>query len=241
MSGHSKWAQIKHKKAITDAKKGQLFSKLVREITVAAKTGGAAPDTNTRLRSALLRAKMEGLPKENIDRALARASGAGEGTELVEFVYEATSAHGVMILVEGITDNKNRTTAEIKHLLAEHNAKFAEPGSVMWNFDKIGTIEISKSKNSGKSNEEIEEAVINSGASDLQTIEDVVIIETEFKSREEVRKKLEQADIAIGEVSHDYKPKSITELSPEENNSIEPLFEELLSQDDVQEIYTNIN
>lgn len=139
MSGHSKWSQIKHKKAITDAKKGNLFSKMVREITIAARTGDPNPDANIRLKAAVERARSIGLPKDNIDRAIAKASGQGDGSELFEFLYEATAPGGVAILIEGITDNKNRTFNEIKHLLSKHDTRLANPGSLLWAFEKIWT------------------------------------------------------------------------------------------------------
>ena len=139
MSGHSKWKQIKHKKAITDAKKGTAFSKMVREITIAAKTGEPNPDANIRLKASIERARVIGLPKENIDRAIAKASGYEndrDGPELFEFLYEATAPGGIAMLIEGITDNKNRTVNEIKHLLTTHEARLADPGSVLWSFEK---------------------------------------------------------------------------------------------------------
>ena len=140
MSGHSKWSQIKHKKALTDAKRGKLFSKLVREITVAAKTGGAKPESNPRLKSAMEQAKSLGLPKDNIERALQKAAGKGEDSQnLQEFIYEALGSGGISIIVEGITDNKNRTLAQIKQILAEHGGKLADQGSLLWGFDKILT------------------------------------------------------------------------------------------------------
>lgn len=139
MSGHSKWSQIKHKKALTDAKKGNLFSKMVREITVAARTGGANPDMNPRLRAAIDRARSIGLPKDNIERALSRATGGGPEQELSEFLYEATASGGIQILIEGITDNKNRTLAEIKRILSGGGAKFVPSGSLLWNFEKVWT------------------------------------------------------------------------------------------------------
>lgn len=141
MSGHSRWSQVKHKKAVTDTKKGQLFSKMVREITVAAREGGPRPESNARLRAALERARTLGLPKGNSERAVLRASGAGTDTALQEFLYEATAPGGIMILIEGITDNKNRTLAEIKKLLSEHNAKLVPQNSLLWNFEKIWTVE----------------------------------------------------------------------------------------------------
>ncbi len=141
MSGHSKWSQIRHKKAITDAKKGQLFSKLVREIMVAARSGGADPNSNSRLRTAMERAKENGLPKENIERAITRASGAGEGQNLQEFLYESIGPGGVYILIEGITDNNNRTLAEIRQIITAHHAKLVPSNSLLWNFEKEWTKE----------------------------------------------------------------------------------------------------
>ncbi|MBI2640963.1 MAG: YebC/PmpR family DNA-binding transcriptional regulator [Candidatus Sungbacteria bacterium] len=139
MSGHSKWAQIKHKKAVTDAKKGQLFSKMVREITIAAKEGGPNPESNPRLRAAQDRARALGLPKDNMERAILRASGAGADMALQEFLYEAAAPGGVMILIEGITDNKNRTLAEIKKILSERDVKLVPQNSLLWNFKKVWT------------------------------------------------------------------------------------------------------
>ena len=141
MSGHSKWSQIKHKKAVSDAKKGQLFSKLVREIMLAVRTGGPQPETNARLKSALERSREQGLPKDNIERAVERAYGGGEAAKLQEFLYEAVGAGGVYILIEGITDNNNRTLAEVKPILSKHDAKLVPPNSLLWNFEKIWTTE----------------------------------------------------------------------------------------------------
>lgn len=136
MSGHSKWSQIRHQKTITDAKRGKLFSKLVKEIMVAARAGGANPDNNARLRSAVERGKSLGLPKENIERALQRASGVGVDIDLQEFTYEILGPGGVFIIVTGITDNKNRTLAEIKKILGEFGTKLTNPGSLLWNFER---------------------------------------------------------------------------------------------------------
>ena len=138
MSGHSKWSQIKHKKGATDAKRGQLFGKLVKEIAIAARSGSTDPAANARLRSALERAKDAGLPKENIARAIARARGNGEGAELSEILCEAAAPGGIAIIIEAITDSKNRTVNEIKHILTEHNGKLAQPGSLLWNFERVG-------------------------------------------------------------------------------------------------------
>lgn len=141
MAGHSRWAQVKHKKALTDAKKGQLFSKIVREIMVAAREGGPDQALNPRLRAAIERARSAGVPKENIGRAIERAGGKSEASSLQEFLYELISPQGVYILVDGITDNRNRTLSEIKQIVGKHGAKLVPPGSLLWNFDKIWTNE----------------------------------------------------------------------------------------------------
>lgn len=138
MSGHSKWSQIKHKKASTDAKKGQLFSKLVKEITVAVKSGGTSQEGNLRLRSAIERGKSLGLPKDNIERAIERATGGGKDADLKEFLYEVLGPGGVFIIVTGITDNTNRTLNELKQILGEFGAKLVSPGSLLWNFERAG-------------------------------------------------------------------------------------------------------
>ncbi|MFC1595057.1 YebC/PmpR family DNA-binding transcriptional regulator [Patescibacteria group bacterium] len=143
MSGHSKWSQIKHKKAAADAKKGQAFSKISRLITLAVREKGSDPETNSQLRDAIEKAKRENMPSDSVDRAIKK--GSGEGTEkLEEFLYEAYGPGGVAILIEGITDSKNRTTSEIKHILLEKNAKWAETGSVSWAFDRIDNEWIAK-------------------------------------------------------------------------------------------------
>lgn len=240
MSGHSKWAQIKHKKSLTDAKKGQLFSKLVREIMIAARDGGPKPETNFRLRQAIERALSQGLPKDNIERATVRAAGTGENITLQEFLYEATAPDGIAILIEGITDNKNRTLAEIKHILNKHGAKLAESGSLAWNFEKIGSLEITKEENSDKNREEIELAIIEADASDFQYIDGAWLVETSFTEIEKVRQKLEKAGVKIKEASHDYKPRTHLESGQRAKDQIEKLLNELSEHSDVQKIYTNL-
>lgn len=143
MSGHSKWAQIKHKKALVDAKKGNVFSKISRLISIAARGQEGDPITNVKLRQAIAKAKEVNMPSDNIERAIKKGT-AREDYALEEFLYEAYGPGGVAILIEGITDNKNRTSNEIKHLLLEHNAKLAEPGSVAWAFEKISTDGVSE-------------------------------------------------------------------------------------------------
>lgn len=206
MSGHSKWAQIKHKKAITDAKKGLLFSKMVREITVAAREGGANAESNPRLRSALERARSIGLPKENMERAISRASGAGADSDLQEFLYETLAPGGAMILVEGITDNKNRTLAEIKKVLSLHDAKLVPQNSLLWNFKKVWAEGGKPGSNS---------SAVAKGDTDA---------------------------VARGLLpGKNYLPTTTrADIPAEERKKLTLLLDELSEQDDVQEVYTNL-
>ncbi len=239
MSGHSKWSQIKHKKAITDKKKGRIFSKLVREIMIAAKTGGGS-DANVRLRSAIERAKAEGVAKDNIERAITKGSGTSEGQDFKEFLYEATGPGGVALLIEGATDSTNRTISELKHLLSKNNGRISEPGSLLWNFQKIGILEVGAHQNATRSKDDIELALIESGARDFFPVEDNWIVETDYTAREHVRKQLEKKGIVVTSASHDYKPHTTLTLDIETRTSVEALLELLTDHDDVQEVYTNI-
>ena len=238
MSGHSKWSQIKHKKGAADAKRGQLFSKLVKEITVAAREGGANPDANARLRSAMERARSEGLPKDNVERALGRAAGKGEGGELFEFLYEAALPGGIAILIEGITDNKNRSLNEVKHILSEQGGRLAEQGSLIWNFEKIGVLAVAAGEPRGR--DEIELAIIESGARDFREEDGAWIIETNFGEREAVRERLAAAGLTARESGHDYKAQHPADAPPDVLLKTETLLDALLEIDDVQEVYTNM-
>lgn len=240
MSGHSKWSQIKHKKAITDVKKGKIFSKLVREIMIAAKVGGVAPESNVRLRAAIERAKAQGVAKDNIERAITRGSGSAQGQEFKEFLYGATGPGGIAILIEGITDSTNRTVSEIKHLLNEHGGKFAEPGSMQWNFQKVGMLEVRGDENNQKTKQEIELAFIESGARDFSFADNEWIVETESSQRESVRKQLEEKAIVIASSRHNYKPGNMIILDPATLARAEALLNLLTNHDDVQEVYTNV-
>ncbi len=239
MSGHSKWSQIKHKKAITDVKKGKIFSKLVREVMIASKTGGST-DANVRLRAAIERARNVGVPKDNIDRAVIRGSGTEQGQEFKEFLYEATGPGGLAILIEGITDSTNRSISEIKHLLSTHGGRIAQPGSLLWNFQKVGILEISAEQNPQKSNDDIELALLESGARDFSSADRIWTIETEFTDRERIRKDLEQQGITVHTSTHDYKSGSTIALEPSLSAAAESLLDALTDHDDVQEVYTNL-
>ncbi|MEK7541451.1 MAG: YebC/PmpR family DNA-binding transcriptional regulator [Patescibacteria group bacterium] len=240
MSGHSRWTQIKHKKGAVDAKRGLVFGKLIREITVAAREAGTNPDANARLRAAMERGREAGLPKDNIARALERASGKGAGGELFEFLYEAVVPHGVSILIEGITDSKNRTLAEIKHLLNERGCRLAEPGSLSWNFERVGTLMIRTPTTGTITREDVEAAIIGSGASDFRAEDGDWLVETPAAERERVRAALEAGGVAVAQAEHDYKPRAPLTLGPEERTALDPLLDALTDHPDVLEVYTNL-
>jgi len=241
MSGHNKWSQIKHKKGVTDTKKGKIFSRLVREVMIASKTGGNNPDSNTRLRAAIERARVEGVPKDNIERAVSRGSGTKEGVEFKEFLYEATGPCGIAILIEGITDSTNRSIGEIKHLLSIHAGKIAEPGSLLWNFQKIGILEVSVKQNPEISKDDIELAFIESGAQDFSFLDDTWIVETGFTDRERVYKFLEEKGIVVNTSSHEYKAGNMITLEPQTMEAAQSLLDILAEHEDVREVYTNLN
>src|SRR6267143_531755 len=169
MSGHSKWHSIKHKKGATDAKRGKLFTKFIKEITVAARAGGGDPDANARLRKAILDAKAGNMPNDTIDRAVRRGTGAEEGVNYEEITYEGYGPGGVAILIEAVTDNRNRTVAEIRHMLSKNGGNLGESGSVGWLFEKKGYIVVDKT---AKPEDELFEIAIDAGADDLRDDED---------------------------------------------------------------------
>lgn len=240
MSGHSRWAQVKHKKALTDAKKGKLFSKVIREIMVAVRESGPSPDSNPRLRAALDKAKSAGLPKENVERAIERTTGEGDSAKLQEFLYEATADKGAYILIAGITDNRNRALADIKQVLQKHAAKLADPGSVLWSFDRVGVLEVHKDKNEPKSVEEVEYLFIDAGAQNIESGDDIWIITTTFGKQDQIKKILEDQGVAVERTETDYLPKTPIVLKEVGQSEVEGLQKELLDLDDVQEVYTNL-
>ena len=207
---------------------------------ISVRGGGSDPGTNSRLRSAIERARSSGLSKENIERAIGRASGQNDGGSLYEFLYEATEPFGLKMLIEGITNNKNRSLAEIKQILNKYGSKLADPGSVLWNFDKIGTIDILKEENAHPPKEEAELMIIESGASDFLALDNVWLVETPLSELENVRKRLEEKGFKINEAAYDYKPKLSIEIPKEAGQSVNSLLDELSDHDDIQEVYTNI-
>src|SRR5437899_3386132 len=192
MSGHSKWHSIKHKKGATDAKRGKLFTKFIKEITVAARTGGGDPDANARLRKAILDAKAGNMPNDTIDRAIRRGTGAEEGVTYEEITYEGYGPGGVALLIEAMTDNRNRTVAEIRHIFSKNGGNLGESGSVGWMFDKKGYIVVDKA---AKAEDELFEIAIEAGADDMQDEGDVYEIFTTPENFDTVHDAIKAAGI----------------------------------------------
>ncbi len=187
MSGHSKWATIRRKKASIDAKRGKMFTKLIKEITIAAREGGGDLDGNPRLRLAVDNAKAANMPQDNIERAIKKATGELEGVTYHELTYEGYASGGVAVLVEVATDNKNRTVAEVRHVFSKHGGSMGETGSVAWMFERKGVITLPKQ---GKTEDDIMEIIIEAGAEDLQTEEEFFEIQSPIESFDNVRKAL---------------------------------------------------
>ncbi|MBI3627390.1 MAG: YebC/PmpR family DNA-binding transcriptional regulator [Candidatus Sungbacteria bacterium] len=232
MSGHSKWAQIKHKKAVVDAKRSNLFSKLVRAIMIAARTG-ENPDMNPRLKLEIDRAREFNMPAENIERAIKKATSAKEADLLSEVLYEAYGPGGVAILIEGVTDNKNRTAAEIKRILADHGGKLAEAGSVQWLFERKAIL-IADAFHS----DEIELGLIDAGAEDISHEADATLILSPFEIKEILAYKLRELDISLREMKAVYLPKNKVARGLEADR-LASLVEALETHDDVLSVWTN--
>jgi YebC/PmpR family DNA-binding regulatory protein len=241
MSGHSKWSKIKRGKAITDAKRGKIFSKMARIISVAAREKGPDPKFNPSLRMAIEKAKEANMPNDNIDRAIAKASGGDGDTTMEEFLYEAYGPGGIALLIEGLTDNKNRTLTEIKNILNKNNAKFVESGGVKYLFQRKGVIIVSnEQKNLGQDNLEL--AVIEAGAENIKLREDNTLeVHTPVETMEEVRNNLERKNIPVESFSLDWVAANEIEITSEKTKEqIEKLVDALEEQDDVNEIYSNL-
>jgi len=241
MSGHSKWSKIKRGKAITDAKRGKLFSKLAKIISVAAREKGGDPKFNPTLRLAIEKAKEANMPNENIERAIAKGAGEEEGSRMEEFLYEAYGPGGIALLIEGITDNKNRSLAEIKNILAKQNAKFAEAGGVSYLFQKRGVIVVDNTR-ANLPKDDLELAAIEAGAQDTKRPdENSLIIYTNPSELEKVKGNLESQHISSESASLDWVPTAEIEVIDSKiKEQIEKLFEALDENDDVNEIYSNL-
>lgn len=239
MSGHSHWAGIKHKKGIEDAKRAKVFAKMARIIVIAARERGGDPATNSTLRMVIEKARGANMPADNIERAIKRATGEGASDALEGFLYEAFGPGGAAILVEGITDNKNRTLPEVRKIITEHGGRMADPGSLQWMFERKGYLELATS-NQQPVTSEMELKVIDAGAEDLKQTDAGLVVYTAPEKLMEVKKSLEGAGIAVGETGFEYIAKNPVSVSDEKvREQLEKFFEVLDEHDDVQEIYSN--
>ena len=239
MSGHSHWHSIKHQKGIADAKRGQIFSKITRTILIAVKENGPDPEKNSRLRLAMEKAKSVNMPKDNVDRAIKRGSGELEGEKLEEVSFEAFGPGGITIIIEGITDNKNRALGEIKQTLNQYGGKLAGEGAVRWMFDRKGTIVINNEQKI-ENKENLELTAIEAGADDIKWDNEILNVFTKPEEIEKVKKNLEEKNIKIEPASLGWVAKEEIEASEKDKEHCEKLFEALDENDSVQEIYSNL-
>ncbi len=238
MSGHSKWSQIKRQKGAADAKRGAVFTKMTREIMLAAREGGGDPDANFRLRLAVDRARGVNMPFANIQRAIDRATGGGEGAQLESVVYEGYGPGGVSIMVEAATDNRNRTASEIRAAFTRHNGKLGESGSVQWIFEQKGVIEIDAS---GRDVDEVTLMAIDAGAEDVEADGSLVTVYTAPGRFEAVKRTLEGAKLPIGDAEISMRPSSTVRVEGEQARKVLSLVEALEELDDAQKVHANFD
>ena len=238
MSGHSKWASIKHKKAIVDSRRGVQFTKLARAITVAARDGGGDPEANATLENAIRKAKEASMPKDNIERAIARGTGgSGEADAIETVLYEGYGPGGVAVLVEALTDNRNRTGADVRHAFSKHGGSLGEPGSVAYLFEKKGTIVIDAAR---YSEDELMVAV-EAGAEDISTDDDVFEVIAEPAEFTRVLGALEAAGIEIQSAEMGYRPSSLVPIDERQAGKLMRLIEVLEDNDDVGAVHANFD
>ncbi|MFP6638385.1 MAG: YebC/PmpR family DNA-binding transcriptional regulator [Nitrospinaceae bacterium] len=238
MSGHSKWASIKHKKGAADAKRGKVFTKLIKEITVAARIGGGDPDGNPRLRTAILISKSKNMPVDNINRAIKKGTGELEGVHYEEVTYEGYGPGGAAIFLEAMTDNKNRTVSEIRAALGKAGGNLGENGCVGWMFEQKGFITV---KTNAKSEDELMELVIDIGADNIQSIDDFYEITTTVASFETVRKALEEAGVPMETAEITRIPQNTVSVDEKKGKALLKLMDILDDHDDIQKAYSNFD
>lgn len=237
MSGHSKWAQIKHQKAGNDARRGQLFTKLGREITIAAREGGPDPDSNFRLRLAVQHARDANMPSENIERAIKRGAGQLEGANLEEVTYEGYGPGGAAVLVEGFTDNRNRAFAEIRNAFTRGGGNLGEAGCVGWLFEPRGVVSVEAD---GRDPDEVALQAIDAGAEDVQNDGNVLEVYTNPTDLERVRQALDALNLKINNAEPTMLPKTTVAADDDTALRVMKLVERLEELDDVQKVYTNL-
>ena len=238
MSGHSKWSSIKHKKGALDAKRGKIFTKLIKEITVAARIGGGDPDGNPRLRTAILAAKGQNMPGDNITRAIKKGTGELEGVQYEEVNYEGYGPGGAAIFLEAMTDNKNRTVSEIRAALGKAGGNLGENGCVAWMFEQKGLITV---KTESKDEDELMELAIDAGADDMQTVDDYYEITTAVENFESVRTTLEESSITIETSEVTRIPANMVAVDEKKGKALLKLMDILDDHEDIQKAYSNFD
>ena len=236
MAGHSKWKQIKRAKGVADAKRSQVFTKFAREITVAAKHGGPDPEMNPRLRLAIDRAREQNMPKDNIERAISRASAGGAEAELAEVVYEGYGPGGIAVLVEALTDNRNRTVSDVRNLFTRAGGNLGEAGSVAWQFETRGLITLDTT---GADPEELALRAMDTGAEDVRVDAGIVEVYTRPDALEQVRRELDAAGVAVSSAEVVKAPKSTIALDARQAEQVLRLLDQFDELDDVQRVSSN--
>ena len=236
MAGHSKWSNIRHRKGAQDSKRGKIFTKIIKEITIAARLHGGDQESNPRLRKAVTNARSNNIPQDNIARAIKKGTGELEGVSYEEMLYEGYGPSGIAILIEVITDNKNRTVSELRHILNKNNGNLAEPGSVAWMFDRKGEILISDFSGD---EEKLFDDIINSGADDIEKIENGYLVTTDQSELLNAKNALEKKGHNIKSADVIMVPKSTQEVNEEDQEKIIDLMETIDNHDDVNQVYSN--
>ena len=237
MAGHSKWANIKHRKGAQDQKRGKIFTKLIREITISSRLGGGDVESNPRLRKAVSNAKSSNMPSEKIDRAIKKGTGVLEGVSYEETIYEGYGPNGVAIIVEVITDNKNRSVAELRHAFTKFGGSLGETGSVSWMFEKKGLIIF---KNNLLGFEALFDLVIIAGAEDIEEYDDGYIVTTPFELLMEVRKVIEDKGCVIKSADYEMLSKTTQKLERAKSETVINLLASLENNDDVNKLFSNL-
>ncbi len=238
MSGHSKWSSIKHKKAAIDAKRGKIFTRLIKEIAVAAREGGGDPDANPRLRAAVTNAKAQNMPNDTIERGILRGTGQLPGAEYEEIIYEGYGPKGVAIIVEVVTDNRNRSTADLRFILSKHGGNMGERGCVSWMFDKKGLIVVDKEK---VDEDELMMIALEAGAEDIKTEGDSFEVITTPGDFESVKNAIEEAEIETDLAEVSMIPQTTVKLDGKAALQLLKIMEGLEDHDDVQNVYSNFD
>lgn len=238
MSGHSKWHSIKHKKARVDAQRGKVFTRLIKELTVAARMGGGDPDANSRLRTAIATAKAANMPADNIERAIKKGTGELPGVSYEEVTYEGYGPGGVAIMIDAMTDNKNRTVAEIRHIMSKNGGNLGANGCVAYMFHKKGIVMVEQE---GVDEDELMEIVLDAGAEDMASEEEQFVVTTEPANFEPVRAAIEDQGFPIASAELTMVPDSTVKVAAKDAQKVLKLMDALENQDDVQNLYSNFD